>query len=72
MKYLAGKGIMTKIYFSPVHETHFYQKILGYTCSLPITEKISKEIISLPFYPGITKEEMGRVVETISAFYGDA
>jgi dTDP-4-amino-4,6-dideoxygalactose transaminase len=72
MKYLADKGIMTKIYFSPVHKTQFYQKTLGYTCTLPITEKISNNIISLPFYPGITKDEMQRVVDTIRSFYGEA
>lgn len=72
MKYLAGKGIMTKVYFSPVHHTHFYKKVMGYECSLPITEKISREIISLPFYPGITHGEMDTVVEMIAAFYRGA
>lgn len=69
MKYLSDLGIMTKVYFSTVHETHFYKTVLGYECSLPVTEKCSKEIISLPFYPGITQEEMGSVVETIKSFY---
>ena len=70
MQYLADKGIMTKIYFSPVHKTQFYQKTLGYTCTLPVTEKISEDIISLPFYPGITKDEIRRVADTIRSFYG--
>jgi perosamine synthetase len=69
MKYLSDLGIMTKVYFSPVHETHFYKKVQGYECSLPVTDKCSKEIISLPFYPGITQEEMGSVVEMIKSFY---
>ena len=56
MSYLSELGIMTKVYFSPVHETHYYKQVLKYTCSLPVTDRISKEIISLPFYPGIQPE----------------
>jgi len=72
MKHLEDKGIMTKIYFSPIHETQFYKKSLGYTCTLPVTERISKEIISIPFYPGITKDEKQRVVDAIRSFYREA
>jgi len=70
MKHLSDLGIMTKVYFSPVHETHFYKNVLKYTCPLPVTEQISKEIISLPFYPGIAQEEMDSVVDGIQSFDG--
>ena len=70
MKYLSDNGIMTKVYFSPVHKTHFYQNELGYTCDLPVTEKVSNEIISLPFYPGLASADMNTIVETIRSFYG--
>jgi perosamine synthetase len=68
MKYLESQGIMTKIYFPPVHETHYYQKVLGYTCQLPVTDAVSKDIISLPFYPGIKREEMDMVIQGIREF----
>lgn len=68
MKHLSDLGIMTKVYFSPVHETHFYKKVLGYECSLPVTDKISKEIISLPFYPGVIREDMDSVIQAIGEF----
>ncbi len=70
MKHLSDLGIMTKVYFSPVHETHFYKKILKYSCSLPVTERISKEIISLPFYPGISRKEMDYIIDGIQSFAG--
>jgi perosamine synthetase len=44
MKYLAEEGIMTKVYFSPVHLTHFYKNELGYVCKLPVTEQISNQV----------------------------
>jgi len=68
MKYLESQGIMTKIYFPPVHETHYYRKVLGYTCQLPVTDAVSKDIISLPFYPGIKRDEMDMVIQGIREF----
>jgi dTDP-4-amino-4,6-dideoxygalactose transaminase len=70
IKFLEKQGIMTKVYFSPVHKTHYYQKVLGYSDSLPVTEAVSEEIISLPFYPGISKTEMDCVIASIEKFYG--
>ena len=68
MKYLEGKGIMTKIYFPPVHKTHYYQNVLGYTCPLPVTDTVSGDIVSLPFFPGITRDEIDTVIQAIREF----
>jgi perosamine synthetase len=70
MKHLSDLGIMTKVYFSPVHETYFYKKVLKYACRLPVTERISNEIISLPFYPGISQKDMDTVIGGIQSFAG--
>ncbi len=70
MQFLTEKGIMTKIYFSPVHLTHYYHHELGYRVSLPITERVASDIISLPIYPGMPDEEVGIVVQVISEYYG--
>jgi perosamine synthetase len=67
--HMEKKKIMTKIYFSPVHKTHYYKNVLKYTDELPVTDRIADEIISLPFYPGITREEMDAVVSGIAEFY---
>lgn len=69
MTHMENKRIMTKIYFSPVHKTHYYRNVLKYTDSLPVTEKISNEIISLPFYPGISHGEIDTVMRAIQDFY---
>ena len=69
MKHLADKGIMTKVYFSPVHLTHFYKNELGYSCKLPVTEEISTQVLTLPMYPALTKEEMDYIVKEIKNFY---
>lgn len=70
--YLASRGIMTKIYFSPVHNTHFYQNVLGYKCKLPVTEELAKSVLTLPMYPGLTFDEVDCVVNEIKNFYGES
>jgi dTDP-4-amino-4,6-dideoxygalactose transaminase len=71
IKSLEKKGIMTKIYFPPVHKTHYYQKVLGYSDLLPVTDAVSDEIISLPFYPGISRNDLDLVINAIMEFEAD-
>jgi len=69
MKYLADKGIMTKVYFSPVHLTHFYKNELKYECKLPVTEETSNQILSLPMYPTLTREEIEYATDQVKNFF---
>jgi perosamine synthetase len=67
--FLAHKGVMTKVYFEPVHLTYFYRKRFGHKKGeLPITEKLSNEVLTLPVFPSMTKEEMNYVIECIIQF----
>ena len=68
-KYLAEAGIMTKVYFSPIHKTRFYLKNLETTPKLPITDKISGEILSLPIYPDIKNAEITYICNKINSFF---
>jgi perosamine synthetase len=61
-------GISSKVYFYPVHLTHFYRTTLKYRCKLPVTEKISQQVLSLPIYPSMTKEEIDYVAEGVRSF----
>jgi len=50
----------------PMH----HQKALGLThFKLPMTERISAEVISLPMYPELTDEEVEFVIEAINNFF---
>jgi perosamine synthetase len=71
IKYLKDNGIITKIYFDPVHLTHFYKDKLKYRCELPVTENVAKKVITLPMFPDIKKEELDYITEEISNFYGE-
>jgi len=67
--YLAKQGIMTKVYFHPVHQTHFYKNKLGYKCDLPITESLSRQVLTLPMYPRLTEHEIDFIADQVATFF---
>ena len=67
--YLTRKGIMTKVYFSPVHLTHFYKSKLGYDCKLPVTERLSEQVLTLPMYPTLKDDEINYIANEVRAFF---
>jgi perosamine synthetase len=68
MEFLTNKGIMSKIFFEPVHFSKFYSKNYKKKISLPITEKISQQILTLPMYPGLTKHDINFISDSIDEF----
>ena len=68
-EYMKSKGIMTKTYFNPIHLKTYYRQKYGYKeGDLPIPEKLSKKMISLPFYPDIKKEEIEHITINIKQY----
>lgn len=67
-KYLSREGIMTKVYFPPVHLTRFYRAKFRQASKLPVTEKISKQALSLPMHPRLKNEEIDYMVKKIINF----
>jgi len=68
IEHLAGKGIMSKVNFYPVHKTSFYTQELKYDCTLPMTEKVSRQILSLPIYPQLSTEEINSITGQVIEF----
>jgi len=69
LAYLAQKGIMTKVYFPPIHFTHFYKNELGYDCKLPVTERLSQQVLTLPLYANLQPAEMDYIAENVVSFF---
>ncbi|RLG39105.1 MAG: aminotransferase DegT [Candidatus Alkanophagales archaeon] len=58
VKELREKGIGAEIYYPiPIHKQPLYQD-LGYDETLPVAERLAKEVISLPIHPAVSKEEL--------------
>jgi dTDP-4-amino-4,6-dideoxygalactose transaminase len=70
MSYLAGQGIETKInYPDPIHLMRGY-RFLGYSPgSLPVSERLTDTILSLPMYPELPEEHAADVITSIRRFF---
>jgi dTDP-4-amino-4,6-dideoxygalactose transaminase len=70
MKYLSEHKILFGVHYPrPIHQVKSFA-FLGYQKGdFPVAEKISREILSLPLYVGIKKEEIFKVAKTIKEFY---
>ncbi len=68
-KFLASKGIMTKVFFEPIHLSKFYKKSGFGKKSLSNTEKISRTVLSLPIFPGLKSEEITHICDSINEFF---
>jgi len=63
---LAKVGVMTKVYFNPVHLKTYYRKKFNYKKGdLSRTEKISKKVLTIPLYPNLTNQEMDFIIYKI-------
>lgn len=65
-KHLEKKEIMTKVYFNPIHLKNFYRKT--FSCKegdLPITEDLSKRVLTLPMYTDLTTADMDYMIDSI-------
>jgi perosamine synthetase len=69
MNFLAEKGIMAKVYFPPVHHSHYYKNVLKFKPVLPKTEEIASKVLTLPMYPDLTRDEMDYMADCIGEYY---
>jgi len=68
--FLLNKRIFSKVYFEPIHLTPLYMSKFGTKKgTLPVTEKISEQVLTLPLYPNMTSEEKNYLIETIMEFF---
>ena len=69
-EFLIKKQIFSKIYFSPIHTTSFYKRRFPTNNTfLPVTKKISEQVLTLPMYPNMTDEEKNYLIDSISEFF---
>jgi dTDP-4-amino-4,6-dideoxygalactose transaminase len=68
--HLKGAGIGSSIYYPLALHLQPCFAHLGYQReSLPVSEAATREVISLPIYPEMTREQQDAVIDAILAFY---
>ena len=63
-KKLLQKGIETGTHYKPIHQMSLYKK----SVKLPLTEKIAREIVTIPIHPNLTGTQVDYITKTINTF----
>ena len=68
--FLMQKRIFSKVFFDPIHLMTYYRHEYGTREGMfPITEEVSRRILTLPIYPNMTDEEKDYMIESIGEFF---
>ena len=68
-RYLADNGVGTEIHYPiPLHQQRCYKNTLLSSLSLPITEKIHREELSIPCHQALSDDEVTRIIALLNAY----
>lgn len=62
MKEMGDNGIETGIHYIPIHKTQLYKG----NAKLPITERITKNIVSIPIHPNLNESDVDKIIKLIN------
>jgi len=57
-------GIETGTHYKPIHLMKMYKKSI----SLPITERIGKQIVTIPIHPNLKNSEIEKIINSVNKF----
>lgn len=63
--YLTQHGIMTTVHYMP---SHVYKLYSHYSHTVPVTNKVWKELLLLPMFPDLSVKDQSYVIKTIKNF----
>ena len=70
---LQDRGVSTIIYYPiPIHSQPAYAHLGQAKGSLPITEQLCQQVLSLPIFPELRAEQQQQVVDTLTQLLGSA
>ncbi|MBW8483993.1 DegT/DnrJ/EryC1/StrS family aminotransferase [Actinomadura parmotrematis] len=66
---LDAAGVSTSVHFIPANQMTAYREILGAEeCgSVPVTDRVGEELLSLPLYPALSEDAQERVAAALAA-----
>jgi len=68
---LAGHGVQSKPYLPAIHLLSFYRERFGHRPGeFPACEQVAARSLALPFFPGLTEDQIEQVVSALRAVLG--
>ena len=64
IKKMQQNNIETGIHYLPIHKMKFYNS----KAKLPVTEKVAKNIVSLPIHPNLTDDDIDKIIKSTNKF----
>jgi perosamine synthetase len=61
---LSNSGIETGMHYKPIHSFKYYKSKI----SLPVTEKVGKQIVTIPIHPNLKNNEINRIINLVNKF----
>ena len=69
LSHLREHGVGAVVYYPmPIHRQPVYRR-LGYRDDLPVAERLSTEVLSLPVHPSLTEGELDTIATATSSFF---
>jgi dTDP-4-amino-4,6-dideoxygalactose transaminase len=70
-EYLTEHGLAAHVeYPTPIHLNRPYVQRYGYKRGdLPFSEQSADEVLTLPIWPGLTRDNLAYVAEVVESFY---
>ncbi|HEY6793135.1 MAG TPA: DegT/DnrJ/EryC1/StrS aminotransferase family protein [Kineosporiaceae bacterium] len=68
VEHLDQAGIGTSVHFVPVHQLTGFRRLLGprECTAVPVTDRVAAQLLSLPFHPRLTDEDVDTVVGAVA------
>jgi dTDP-4-amino-4,6-dideoxygalactose transaminase len=67
--YLADKGVPSMIYYPvPAHKQKMFDAFGGSSYHLPVTDRLTERVISLPIHTELDEEQLGFIVSNVLAY----
>jgi dTDP-4-amino-4,6-dideoxygalactose transaminase len=70
MKHMASMGVDTRIHYPiPIHLQDAARSLGHGPGSFPVTERLARQMISLPIYPELEEREIEHVIRSVTSFF---
>lgn len=68
---MRGRGIQTSIHYPPIHQFTYYRKLPLDRSDLEVTETLGRQLLTLPLYPDMTREQVELVCRSLVEVAGE-